>query len=732
METQVRTPQLVFMQPQRLVVPLFQRPYVWSQEAQWEPLWDDIVRVAERMLADPASRPPPHFLGAVVLQHVQTPIGRMQARTIIDGQQRLTTLQLVLDALHAELLAVGANQPATRLEALVLNPQAFCVADEDRFKVWPTNRDRQAFNAVMGAEPPIDYAAIGHKDAKIRDAHEFFSLQAREWLVAAGPGQMAERAAAIETVVRELLQLVVIELAVDENAQEIFETLNARGTPLTAADLIKNLVFQKLSDSDTNIEAAYNDLWRDFETGFWETEISFGRLRYQRSSIFLNHWLIARTGKELPAREVFSRFKHYADYETSTSMMALLRQIHASAQVYRKFITAAETLTGPTDNIGLFGYRTSVLESEVIKPLILCLCDPEQPPVDEVQLKKALSVLESWMVRRMLVRATTKSYSQIVAELVAGLAAGKRHCAGDYIEDRFRNETVDSRYWPDDGEVRAELESLQAYRRIRRGRLRMVLEAVEDHKRGWIGDQMGLGGERVVRGKLHIEHVMPRKWQSHWALGADAGTEAEREQRIHTLGNLTLLTAKLNSKVSNGPWAGASGKRAELQRHDVFLLNRELVNTTNEQWTDADIEKRTGTMISTILQIWPVPPGHTSGFARAKPMPRRWARIQLSDLISAGVLAPGTILVPRPKKFESRTAKLLADGSIEVDGTTYSRPSEAAMAIAGKRVGGWPFFYVDPTAKLTLKKVRRDYIASVSADDGEDDDMDDDDDDEAE
>ncbi len=71
METQVRTPQMVFMQPQRLVVPLFQRPYVWNQENQWEPLWDDVVRVADRLLKAPGVPQQPHFLGAVVLQQVQ-------------------------------------------------------------------------------------------------------------------------------------------------------------------------------------------------------------------------------------------------------------------------------------------------------------------------------------------------------------------------------------------------------------------------------------------------------------------------------------------------------------------------------------------------------------------------------------------------------------------------------------------------------------------------------------
>ena len=118
METQVRSPQMVFMQPQRLIVPLFQRAYVWNKEVQWEPLWDDVVRIAERVLTRPTDKHHPHFLGAVVLQQVQKPTGQMQERTIIDGQQRLTTLQLFLDALHAELLAAGAQQSAMKNKAL--------------------------------------------------------------------------------------------------------------------------------------------------------------------------------------------------------------------------------------------------------------------------------------------------------------------------------------------------------------------------------------------------------------------------------------------------------------------------------------------------------------------------------------------------------------------------------------------------------------------------------------
>lgn len=341
METLIRTPQMVFMLPQRLVVPLFQRPYVWNEENQWEPLWNDVARVADRLLKRPHERPQPHFLGAVVLQHTQNPVGLIQTRTIIDGQQRLTTLQLLLDALHAELISATAAAPAARIEPLVVNADPFRSKPEDRFKVWPTNRDRPAFNAIMGAVPPVDYDAVPCRGERMVGAHRYFAEQARQWLSLGGPDNVQARAAAIETVVRDLLQMVVIELTADENAQEIFETLNARGAQLTAADLIKNFIFQRLQELGTEVEGAYEKHWKEFETAFWETEISLGRLRYPRSSLFLNQWLIARTGEEVVAREVFDRFKRFADHEAGVSMTVLISRIDSAAGVYRGFVTGS-------------------------------------------------------------------------------------------------------------------------------------------------------------------------------------------------------------------------------------------------------------------------------------------------------------------------------------------------------------------------------------------------------
>lgn len=727
METQVRTPQMVFMQPQRLIVPLFQRPYVWNQETQWEPLWDDVLRLSERVLLHPSEKHSPHFLGAVVLQQMPTPAGLMQHRTIIDGQQRLTTLQLLLDALAAELTEVRALQSAARIEPLVSNAEPFRSTPEDQFKVWPTNRDRPAFNEVMGAKAPVNHSALMFRNERIVQAHRFFSEQARKWISEKGAEFAQNRATALERVARELLQLVVIDLTTDENAQEIFETLNARGAQLTAADLIKNFIFQRLLESGADVEASYQKYWKDFETGFWEAETSVGRFRYPRSSVFLNHWLVAQTGEEVVAREVFDRFKRYADHDAGLPMQELLKKIHSAAGTYRTFIESAAKESSAIDRLGLFGYRTSVLESEVIKPLVLALLDDKPIQASSPQLHKALDAIESWMVRRMLVRATAKGYNQFIAELIGHLRNWDKDAVGDEITAFLAKQTADSRYWPDDTELEHELTDLMAYRRLRRGRLRMLLESIEDHLRGWRDGKQGLGGERVARGKLAIEHVMPRKWQQHWPVKSP-NDEEDRDRLIHTLGNLTLLTGKLNSKVSNGPWSGPNSKSAGLEEHDVLILNRDLLKKSGKEWTDEAIRGRTQELVRCILELWRVPLGHQSGSPVARTPRSR--KVELLDLISAGHLHPGMTLIPRRKKFSHRVATLLADGRVEVDGKPLENAGVAATEIFGKKISGWGFFFADPASGRTLRAVKREYLESL-ADDPDDDDQGDDDDDDA-
>ena len=701
------------MMPQRLLVPLFQRPYVWNEELQWEPLWRDIERVSNRLLTSP-NEATPHFIGAIVIQMQTTKVGDIPEYAVIDGQQRLTTLQILLDALHAQCVQVQALAPAARLEELVENKSAYCKHPEDRYKVWPTNRDRPAFNEVMSAASPVDYDVLEHNQARLVHAHRFFFEQAAEYIQAEGEGRLQDRANALERAVRELLQMVVIELNADENAQEIFETLNARGSLLTAADLIKNFIFQRLLEAGADVESAYNNYWKEFETPFWEEEVSMGRLIYSRASVFLGHWLMAKTGEEIVAREVFSRFKSYALHDTRLAMMDLLKQIHTASHLYREFIEAGTTKLPSMTRRDLFCYRTTVLESDMIRVLLLWLYDPELQKIDPIpdeRLDRCLQVLETWFMRRMFVRATSKSITKTLVGLVANLNVAGRSSADDVIEQYLISQQSNGSFLPDDDHLVSELRNTATYRRMHKGRLRMVMEAIEDHLNGYKTGGKPLAANRVTKYTLTIEHLMPQKWEASWPASPDGDSDA-RLTRIHQLGNLALTTQSLNSSVSNGPWSGATGKRKALQKHGFLASTADLLRDEQLDWTDADIDSRTSKMIDAILEIWPTPPGYRAQVeGEAEDRARR---VDVRDLMNIGLLHPGQRLYALRAKYHDVVAYITTDGRIAIGDDLYDSPSAAGYGVRKKSTNGWVFWTTDEQRKKSLRLYRRVYLQKSS------------------
>jgi hypothetical protein len=676
-------------------------------------MWRDIKRVLTRYLAQPEASHQPHFLGAVVVQQVQNSIGEMQRRTVIDGQQRLTTLQLMFDAIHAQLEHLGAKRPAGRLRKLIENDDDSCNQPEDKFKVWPTNKDRPAFNEVLAAPFPVDYENLKYSKSKMALAHKFFSESAHEWLMENGEAEVQQRAEVLDLCCRELLQIVVIDLAVNENAQEIFETLNARGAVLTAADLIKNFVFQRLNETKVDVEDAYLKFWKEFETLFWEKEISYGRVKFQRSSLFINHWLIAKTGEEVLNREIFSSFKHYADHESKMGMLQLLEELHIAGSKYKEILAASETKEGLLTRVELFAYRLNSMDLDVLRPILIALIDPIEKEIPQDQVEKAISVIESWMVRRLLVRATNKNYNKLVVEMVR-IVNKDRTNAGTKLEKFFADQNSNSSYWPDDAELKEQLSDRQIYKNLYRSRIRMILEAIEDHTRGWIGNQTSKSGVRVKRGSYAIEHIMPQGWRVNWPL--DKQTEDQREAMIHTIGNLTLLTTKLNSSVSNRPWMA---KTDELKKHDVMLLNRQLLEIGQKGWDEELITARTASLIQTISEIWPVPRGHKSVVAMETD--EKQVKVEVIDLISAGLVSSGQTLYPRQRSVNGQTAQILDDGRISVGGEVFDSLSKATYKVTKNGQNGWTFWQIDEKTKQTMSDLRKQYREMIGDKDVEDD-----------
>ena len=184
----------------------------------------------------------------------------IETRRVIDGQQRLTTLQLLLDAAQEVFEHSGCTPQANRLRTLVLNNDIYTDGDADlSFKVWPTTGDQPAFRQAMHNELPSQE----YGDHRIVQAYEFFKDQIKSWLDE--PGELQRRAEALEVALSGRLQMVVIDLAHNDDPHVIFETLNSRGTPLIASDLAKNLLMYETARSGGDSAALHAKYLQTFE-----------------------------------------------------------------------------------------------------------------------------------------------------------------------------------------------------------------------------------------------------------------------------------------------------------------------------------------------------------------------------------------------------------------------------------------------------------------------------------
>ena len=599
----------IFGKPVHYLVPLYQRPYVWTREDQWEPLWQDVVAVAERLLDDtPANDAIPHFLGAVVLEQALVPSGMIEARTVIDGQQRLTTLQLLIAAARSLAIERGLDDSRQMFEKLLFNEPFLVKGPGDELKVVPTFRDQTPFRESMG--DGIVASTGGHR---IHEAYRFFRNSIREWAEEGEDDAFAHRLDALSTSIWKRLVLVTIDLDHGDNAQVIFETLNARGTPLLAGDLIKNHLFQVATIQGADIGALYEGYWRVLDTEWWREDVKQGRLTRPRLDIFLNHWLAMSTGSEVVSHQLFPEFKRYLA-SGNKRVADVLADLARYGSVYESFEKEPRTT-----ELGIFLDRLSVMDVTTAYPALLWLLGQEGL-ADEREQATALSAIESWLVRRMLTRQTTKNYNVVFLGLLRNVRQeARKHSSaplGSEVVDYLAGLRGESQFWPKAITVRTALETLPLYTVLSQSRLRMVLEALEG------GMHTGLTERVQLPPSLTIEHVLPQTWESEWPLPAGFDpiqARFERDVAKHRLGNLTLVTGKLNPKMSNGAWPV---KRDALQQFSVLLLSGDI--RTAEGWDEEAIARRSAKLAGVALSVWTRPDdaGDESITSAAAPIPR--------------------------------------------------------------------------------------------------------------
>ncbi|MFI6066998.1 DUF262 domain-containing protein [Micromonospora sp. NPDC051227] len=616
MKADALSPRQLFDGKMHYEIPPFQRPYVWNEEDQWAPLWADVVRVAESRVVAAGAEPtvPHHFLGAVVYESKPPVVGDVTRHMVIDGQQRMTTIQLMIDAVQAAVAERGHDLLAEDLEELILNRSSAFKGKPERFKLWPSKHDRPAFAQAMDPKP--GWAG----EHRIISAHEFFSNEAHAWLTGTPdddgntpPGSEQARAEALSATLRDGLYIVAINLTGHDDSQLIFETLNDRGTPLLKADLIKNWVFQRGVKVGADVEDWSETHWVDFDDDWWRAEIVQGRHQRSRIDIFVQYWLTMRLRDEVKTEQVFRVFTEHAGPYMSSPDGAnkLLSEFRKDADTYR----ALANLPEDTAQGSFYSRVIETMGLAATSPLLLWLLS-DNHKVPEKQIEIALGALESWVMRRTLLRMTMKDVNKTMVSILKLLDRSPIDTAGDTVRNFLADQRADARLWPTDATMKAELPSLKLYGYLRQSRLRVVLEAIEKKLRTKFHENITLPA------KLEIEHVMPQSWQTHWNPEPRLTPEqaADRNRRIQTLGNLTLVAKSLNGALSNRPWTDTeaagmtsggevgSGKRSLLEKYSLLVLSKDLIKDHPDAWRDADIEARAAELTEHICQVWTGPP----------------------------------------------------------------------------------------------------------------------------
>lgn len=616
-----KTPLLsVFDAKQRLEVPLFQRQYVWGEEQQWQPLWEDIERKFVEAL-EGRKDTPNHFLGAMVLDQKQTPTGHVLIRQVIDGQQRLTTFQIFLAAFRDFCRSQECTELADECDKFLFNTGMMANKEVDKFKVWPTQLDRAQFKDVIdsGSREEVlkrhpdqrrPYARKLDPKPRMVEAYLFFFAQLREFFIGTESEAplFAEHAIQDRTnecfqTLRSSLMVVVIDLQADDDPQVIFETLNARGEPLLPADLLKNFIFFRAGREGINTEEAYHTYWARFDDEFWRKEVKQGRLVRPRSDLFMQHFLASQQGRDIPIKHLYVEYRHWVTtakpFATITEELTTLAR---QGDAFRRIIDPPSGSALSSLCAFLDAYDIST-----VYPLLLSL---SEYGLSDEQWREVSTLIESYLMRRAVCNLTAKSYNRTFLTITRNLRRDGFSVVR--LRELLQASSADSAEWPDDTMFREAWLNKPLYEILNNPKLVHIYSRLNQAF-------MSSKAENInFVEKPTIEHIMPQTWVPNWPLQdgspgvnwfelpkadpADQRVIASRTRNtvVQTLGNMTLLSSALNSAQSNLPW---EHKRQEMANHSLLPINNEVLVLLT--WDEATIAARGATLFEKALKIWP-------------------------------------------------------------------------------------------------------------------------------
>jgi len=533
------------------VVPLFQRPYTWS-EKQWRTLWEDVMVFYP---VDDANDKATHFMGAVVTMPARSvPVG-VSKFLIIDGQQRLTTISILMCAVR-DMLTPEQQGARRRIQQFYLTNDGS--EGTEFFKLLPTQGDRAAYaSLIQDSGAPV-------AESQFKKAYDYFRRRLRG---ETDDGEKIEPKRILD-IIEKRLMVVMINLSDTDDPYLIFESLNFKGSPLEQSDLVRNYFLMRFSVTDQ--QGVYDGLWLPMQN----------RLG-QGLTEFMRHFLGAE-GEEVRKGDVYTAVRRLVADSDSASVRILMTRMERLSALYSR-LSGVAVEPNPELNQHFDHFRR--LDFGSVYPLLLAFYeDYEDGQFALSEFVASLGILLSFILRRMVVGVPSNSLSGLFVALCKAKPVTETPSA--WLSSALARENKNRR-WPTD----AEFEDRWVHSGVYGSRVCQVIFECLEQSHGH--------HEIVSFEESSIEHVMPQTLTPEWyeMLGADAADV--HTEWLHTIGNLTLTG--YNPELSNRSFA----EKRTLFALSHFELNRHFGDS--EHWSATEIETRAKGLFKIAVQLWPRP-----------------------------------------------------------------------------------------------------------------------------
>lgn len=559
----------IFNTNQLYYVPFFQRSYVWKEE-QWERFLKDMEEVSRYGEK--------YFMGSIILKQEE----QGEALTIVDGQQRLTTLNLFF-----KVWSLLAN--SDKLEAIFRIP-----FDDDRLAVIHNRNDRNDFEKVMNLKTLVPLAKANEANSSIIRAYEYFRKH------------IEVEQLDYKKVLSNVL-FVNITLNEKEDEQQIFDTINSIGVQLTTAELLKNHLFN--SNEASSYEKYWEPIFEKDNTDFWNKAIVTGRTRRTNIDLFFysflqiktqQHTLSITTEDKNQFTKVDGLFKSYkkfiSKYIQEDKREEFLKEIQVYAQLYLKHIdeeVIERSLSGNDQldriNVLIFG-----LENTTLIPYVLYVLKESENSETRDEL---LAYLETFIMRRTIDKeASSKNYNQLFSERLIAKEITTKEALQAYLDEQ----TDKINYMPDDETLKKGFQTVKLNNKKAAGVLYMIESKIRNPKKHST-NLLGLKG-------YTLEHLMPKKWRNHWLKPTDIAEHRVLDQKLRTLGNLAIISATLNTSIRDNVWAikkTGKGYKNGLNKY-AQGLDTLYDALQKDVWNKEAIEERANFLFEKAKNIWPI------------------------------------------------------------------------------------------------------------------------------